>query len=286
MKLIHNYQELLDLITSMRNMRSGFITNFYLDTIKHSLWICKKLLYYEQVENVIFLIRKNSDFWNLFYCSPGLEALHKALSLFQEQYRKEKLIVDVVGTNDQCISISKIFIQEQFQNYCSLVRMSRLTPQEIPNIMNNPVRPANLDEAEDVYYLLKKYFDPKSEQIPLLDEIFSLTNEKKILIYSSENAIKGFLIYELTKSTLYLRYWFVHPEFRNRGIGSALMQHFFYEGKFTKRQLFWVIRSNSNAIKRYKHYNFIEENLFNETLIRRDDERENYKNISRTSSGV
>ena len=34
------------------------------------------------------------------------------------------------------------------------------------------------------------------------------------------------------------------------------------EGKDTKRQIFWVIRTNENAIKRYKHYGFNEENMF------------------------
>ena len=72
----------------------------------------------------------------------------------------------------------------------------------------------------------------------------------------------GHLIFELSASTLYLRYWFTHPDYRDKKVGSRLLRRFFEEGKDTKRQLFWVIRTNENAIKRYKHYGFTEENMY------------------------
>ena len=83
-----------------------------------------------------------------------------------------------------------------------------------------------------------------------------------IFIPKIENKIAGFLIYELTTTTLYLRYWFTHPDYRDRKVGSRLLRRFFEEGKDTKRQLFWVIRTNENAIVRYRHYGFVEENMF------------------------
>ena len=71
---------------------------------------------------------------------------------------------------------------------------------------------------------------------------------------------------EMNATTLYLRYWFTHPDFRDRKVGSRLLRRFFEEGKDTKRQLFWVIRSNKNAIKRYRHYGFKEENMLDFVL--------------------
>ena len=71
-----------------------------------------------------------------------------------------------------------------------------------------------------------------------------------------------FLIYELNATTLYLRYWFTHPDYRDTKVGSRLLRRFFEEGKDTKRQLFWVIRTNENAIVRYRPYGFAEENMF------------------------
>ena len=83
-----------------------------------------------------------------------------------------------------------------------------------------------------------------------------------VLVCEEEGKMAGFLIYELNATTLYLRYWFTHPDFRDKKVGSRLLRRFFEEGKGTKRQLFWVIRTNENAIKRYRHYGFAEENMF------------------------
>ena len=72
----------------------------------------------------------------------------------------------------------------------------------------------------------------------------------------------------MNATTHYLRYWFTHPDFRDKKVGSRLLRRFFEEGRDTKRQLFWVIRSNENAIKRYRHYGFAEENMFDFVMSR------------------
>jgi ribosomal protein S18 acetylase RimI-like enzyme len=74
--------------------------------------------------------------------------------------------------------------------------------------------------------------------------------------------VAGFIIYKLIGYSLYLKYWFVHPDYRDHGIGSKLFELFLYNGSDSKQQIFWVIRSNENAIKRYKHYGFKKDNLF------------------------
>ena len=88
--------------------------------------------------------------------------------------------------------------------------------------------------------------------------------------------IVGFIIYDLYSTTLYLRYWFVDPLHRNLKIGSKLFREFRNRGKNTSRQLFWVIRSNQNAIKRYLHYGFKEENMYNYVLINNNENYEKY----------
>lgn len=37
--------------------------------------------------------------------------------------------------------------------------------------------------------------------------------------------------------------------------------------KGTKRQMHWVISTNDNAIKRYKHYGYIAESLYDYVLL-------------------
>lgn len=267
MQLVENYQMLSGLIAAVRNLRCGFVTNFYPDQIKHELWIRKKILYYEQVGDVLFFIKQNDDFGNLFYCSPNVDMLQKALFSWQTSGGKRNLIVDIIGTDKQCLAIRDVFYRSRFEDYGALMRMCKTSPAEFCNISDLPVRLATPEEGDEICFLLQEYFDPQAEQIPFPEEILKLIEEKRILIYPDREKIAGFLIYELTKSTLYLRYWFVHPAYREKGIGSALMQRFFYEGRDTKRQLFWVLCSNENAIKRYKHYGFQPENMYDYVLI-------------------
>jgi GNAT superfamily N-acetyltransferase len=87
---------------------------------------------------------------------------------------------------------------------------------------------------------------------------------------SWEIGIAGFIIYQLVGVTLYLRYWFVSPLFRDRKFGSKLFNYFLLKGKDSKRQLFWVIQTNENAISRYKHYGFKEEKIYNFVLTNKN----------------
>ena len=116
--------------------------------------------------------------------------------------------------------------------------------------------------------MLHSYFDPLSEQLPSYEEILYFISRKSVLVYKEAGKVYGFVIFELNGQTLYLRYWFVLPEYRDLKIGSRLFNEFMRAGHATKRQLFWVIASNENAIKRYRHYGFEVERLYDYVLIR------------------
>ena len=98
--------------------------------------------------------------------------------------------------------------------------------------------------------------------MPTYKELVDWIRQEHISLYEVDGKIAGFIIYDLNGQTSYLRYWFVHPEYRNKKIGSILLNKFFSDNQEAKRQLFWVIQSNENAIKRYKHYGFESENLY------------------------
>ena len=124
------------------------------------------------------------------------------------------------------------------------------------------IRKANEADIPMVSQLLYEYFNPQNEQIPYDEELLDYARQGHVLVCEEQGRMAGFLIYELNTTTLYLRYWFTHPDFRDKKVGSRLLRRFFEEGRDTKRQLFWVIRDNENAIKRYKHYGFKEENMY------------------------
>ena len=278
MKLVESVQELQGLLASVWDLGQRVVTNFYLDTVKHGIWIRHKVLYYTMLDGVLFLFKEGEKFCNLFYCSSSLERLGHVLAQLRFDSKKD-IVVDVVGTEKQCDQVCETFFKTRFEPYCSLVRMSRPTPQEDAKELNDWVCRASLEDTLTIHALLLRYFDPYSEQIPFEEEISSFVEKGHALVCKNDNEMVGFLIYELNKSTLYLRYWFVRPDYRDKKIGSSLINRFFYEGQGTKRQLFWVIQSNENAIKRYRHYGFKEENLYDKVLILKQDERTDNKNF-------
>lgn len=269
MNKISSIEELLKSIAEIRNMGKGFITNFFLDEAKHQVWIDKDVLYFERMPNTFFLIKKNNSFMNVFYASSSVENFKVDLGIFNKQYIKETLMFDVVGRKNDCEKMSSLFYEKGFKEYCSLVRLSKINDGDITEPSDGVVY-SDVFQTEDVFYLLNEYFDERSEQIPYLDEIKQYAINNQVLLYMEKGKMLGFVIYEINKSTLYLRYWFVHPEYRNKKIGSKLLHQFFYIGKNTRRQILWVITTNENAIKRYKYYGYKNDDLFDVTYCNKN----------------
>lgn len=261
MQQILTIEQLRTLSAEVRAKRQGFLTNFYLDEAKHSLWIEKGVCEYEWVSDTLFVVKKLETFWNVFYCTTTMEMFSSDLSEFNSRYPEATMLFDIVGRDVQCVPMVKLFKELGFTEATSLVRMTRMT-EPMDYVHDSSIRQARMDEANTIHQLLHQFFDEKTEQIPFVEELEEYTKEGHILVCEESGKLAGFLIYEINVSTVYLRYWFTLPNFRDKKVGSRLLRRFFEEGKNTKRQLFWVICNNENAIKRYKHYGFAEENMY------------------------
>lgn len=267
MEQVRSIEQLQQQSAEIRAKRQGFLTNFYLDEKKHNVWILKGDCYSEIIEDTLFIIKKSATFWNVFYCSTTIDRLLVDLQHFMAEHAGQTLIFDIVGRETQCRPVVEMFRLNGFAEATSLVRMTRMT-DSTAYIPNTSIKKAQVYDIAEIYDLLHQFFDEKTEQIPYLEELEEYARQGHVLICEELGKTAGFLIYELNATTLYLRYWFTLPEFRDKKVGSRLLRHFFEEGKNTKRQLFWVIRSNENAIKRYKHYGFTEENMFDYVMKR------------------
>lgn len=259
---IQNIEQIQGLIAELRNLRKGYITNFYIDKFKHQIWIDNGDFRYVQLGETLFLLRISDKFCNLFYCSTTITELESAFIKLEQTYPKLVKMIDIVGAEIHCESIRQMLEAQGYHTYCKLVRMSRITPKENVAIVNPNLSLATLADSKLILGLLFRYFDARCEQIPYQEELDEYIKKNRILVYKEDGYILGFLIYESNRTTHYLRYWFVLPEHRDKKIGSILLNTFFNEGRDTRRQLFWVITDNENAIKRYRHYGFVEENLF------------------------
>lgn len=265
MEKVLSINQLRQEIAEVRSLQRGFITNFFFDSNKHSLWIEKGDLMLEHVNNTLFIIKIAHTFVNVFYCSTTLDEFSKDLSEFIANYPNRTMMFDIVGHHAQCQPVVNMFKSKGCSVAASLVRMSRIA-EPFDYTVDVSVRKASELDIQDISQLLHNYFDAQTEQIPYDEELLNYALQGHILLCEEEGRIIGFLIYEQNASTLYLRYWFTHPDFRNRKVGSRLLRRYFEEGRNTKRQIFWVIRTNENAIKRYKHYGFKEEDMYDYVL--------------------
>jgi len=206
----------LEAIKKTKDSRKGFLTNLFLDIPKTELWIKLNLLDYEEFGETIFICKKNSGFRNLFFLTTQMTSLKKDINNFLNKYSTELFVIDVVGFGNNVSDIKGILVEEGFYNYTSLVRMSKVSPDNYTENISNPfLYYADKEKGIEVHKLLHAYFDPYAEQLPLIEEIYNWTDKKGIVVYSeNKETIQGFLIFDLIGQTSYLRYWFDHPDHR------------------------------------------------------------------------
>lgn len=261
MRPVQSIDQLRSLSGEVRALRKGFLTNFYLDEVKHTIWIVKGDCFFEQMGDSLFIIKRSSSFWNVFYCSTTIEQLSSDMREFQLTHAEQTMMFDVVGREVQCQPLVEMFRENGCIEATSFVRMTRLA-EPMDYTEDASIRRASESEVPVISQLLLEYFDARTEQIPYKEELLECSRQGRVLVCMEQGCLAGFLIFDLNATTLYLRYWFTHPDYRDKKVGSRLLRRFFEEGKDTKRQMLWVIRANENAIKRYKHYGFTEENMY------------------------
>jgi ribosomal protein S18 acetylase RimI-like enzyme len=282
MRYVSSFLEVQQLIVFVRNQKKGFITNFYPEEFKINLWISNNELFYEDYTDSILFFHKCDGFVTLFYCTTTIDALDNALIKLESD---SLYVVDILSNTSKSLVI-EIFYNNGFKRHNSLVRMNKIN--QLKNIQYQPnenIKNADLSDTIEIQKIFFTYFDKFTEQIPINKELMQWIKQSHLIVYKDESKIVGFLIYDITGITLYLRYWFVRPEYRDQKVGSELIKEFLFRGKETKRQIFWVIESNENAIKRYLHYGFTRENMYDFVLIKnkKHEEKNNY-NTPRTTS--
>lgn len=260
MRSVGSFDDIQRQVAAIRALRLGFVTNFFPDPVKHGFWIGAGDCFLQRIGNTLFIIKKSPAFWNVFYCAATVDGLAGDLREFQSRHPDVTMMFDLVGREMQCKPLVERFEALGCRVATRLVRMARRTePAEY--VPDAAVRYATGSDLPLISRQLHEYFDERTEQIPYDGELAGYAAQNRILVCEEDGTMAGFLIFELNASTLYLRYWFTHPDYRNRKVGSRLFRRFLEEGKDTRRQLLWVIRTNGNAVRRYRHYGFAEEDM-------------------------
>ena len=268
MEQITCYDFIKDISIEIRSLNEGYITNFFLSQEKCNLLINNNLLYYVCFKKCIFILFKDYNFYHIYYICSNENELNECLNDIISKYSEYIYITDIIGSEANIQGISSIFSKSGFEKYKLLYRMNRINNLSETQVIDSKVENALITHTEQIHFLLEKYFDKYCEQIPMIKEINNFIEKENVLILLEKDVIIGFVIFEINGMTSYLRYWFVLPEYREKKIGSVLLREFFNKTKETKRQLFWVIAENENAIIRYKHYGFKSEDMFDQVMIR------------------
>lgn len=261
MDKVTSYLEIQQLFKAIKEVNKGYITNLYAEIDKVNAWIGNGQFRIKVIGDTVFFFNDKTTFSNLFFCSSSIEALSKSLALLRSQIGDTLIAVDLIGKEPEIQSIVQAFSKNGFYEYTTLNRMSRNTPTEGLVKSNQDLSKPEIKHSKKIFDLLNTYFDPLAEQLPTENEISNWINENHLILIEEKSDVLGFVIFDLIGVTSYLRYWFVHPQFRNQKLGSILLKEYFKQSVKTKRQLFWVIKSNENAISRYLHYGFHPENL-------------------------
>jgi len=273
-----SFLDIQNAIRIVKEYKKGFITNFYPEVDKINTWIDNGQFHIEIMGDTAFFFRENAEFSYLFYCSTTTEALRHALFELKSMMAGIHLVADIIGKKPDVQSVVNAFEANGFYKYATLNRMSRNPFLDECRNLYPGIKKANLSHSKAVFNLLHQYFDPIAEQLPTQGEINEWIKSNHLLLFEENSEILGFVIFDLIGITSYLRYWFVHPQHRNKKVGSTLLNEYFKNCSGVKRQLFWVIQTNENAIKRYKHYGFLSENLYDFVVTNKDAHYETESN--------
>ena len=77
MEQVQSIDQLRQLSAEIRSLHRGFMTNFFIDPVKHGLWIEKNDCHFERIGDSLFIIKRSHGFCNVFYCSATLNEFSK-----------------------------------------------------------------------------------------------------------------------------------------------------------------------------------------------------------------
>jgi ribosomal protein S18 acetylase RimI-like enzyme len=267
MRRIESYEQIQSLTAGIRSLRKGFTTNFFWNPVRHSCWVENGELFYDESNECILLLHPEKDFDYLFYLATGPEKVASTLGRFKPE---RVAVFDYLFKGDCPTETLKAFRESGYEVYRKLYRMSRtgLFPVDAGEV-SPEVQMGKEEDLPVVEALFERDFDPLCEQIPSREELQSFVRGQQLLVLREKDILAGFLVYEMTGKTWYLRYWYTDPAHRNQGVGSKLLRAAVALGGDSTRQILWVLSDNENAIKRYGHFGFTREPMNDYILIKR-----------------
>lgn len=266
---IHDFAAIHEAMHRVKKNSEVVKTNFYALPAKAQPWMTRNELFlFMPIEHCFLLLRRDRTFWHLYFYSASIECLGASIHLLSSA-AKETIVTDLLGRQADVEPLIDQFRYLGFQNRTTLHRMTRIV--ESPYWSADKAAGAGLATASDpllILEILERSFDSYSEQIPPIDEIKAMVDGGNVLTVCKEENITGLLFFEVAGYTSILLRWWVAEAYRGYGIGSRLMHAYFEKCPNVKRFMLWVITTNEEAITRYCHYDYQEDGLVDQVMIK------------------
>ena len=266
---VRSPQFVMDQTETVKFVSRTLMTNFYFNKDMLDYWTRMALLFHEKIGETAFFFKKDLDFFHLYYVSPSYDELGRGLEALSS--RPAIFATDVITKIGEGVAVLDIFHDHGFYRYRTLVRMCMTkSPHSQKTADSAEIRFARKDDIDKLHDILTGNFDRYAEQIPSTDEIAMDVENNKIIVKEKNGVIAGLIHYDLIGLTSHLRRWFVNPDYRDQHVGSKLLRSYFSLSHKATRFILWVLQANENAIKRYLHYGYREDNLIDTIFINQE----------------
>ena len=260
---IESASEVAEAISRAKAGAPAYCSNFFPAPRKLQDWITHGEIFSDQRDGAAFFLRKDRDFWHLYFCAANPASLQQALHALP-MLGIEPVVVDLVGQEPALANMAGLFETAGFRLHTRLFRMARAATPATPSAGVAPdtrVGVAGKADCQSILDMLLRLFDCRVGQIPMLYEIEAAVECGQIWVARGGGALAGLLFFETQGLTSTLRYWLVAPEFQTQRFGSGLMHRYFAGHPAVRRFLLWVAADNASAIAKYEHYGFAPDGL-------------------------
>ena len=260
--------QVFDAIQGARAGASAFCTNFFPAQGKLQGWINHGELLGELRDRSAFFLRKDRDFWHLYFCAPNVATLQQEITALPS-LKTERVAVDLVGTEADLGEVLRVVESVGFRRHARLLRLARPGQPAGPQASADgaEVRCADKTDCQAIISLLECSFDRYADQLPMPYEIEAAIAARQVLVIKCEGRLAALLFFESQGFTSTIRYWVVAEQFRSHRFGAALMRHYFAAQSAVRRFILWVTADNTNAVLKYGHYGYAHDGLIDHVLV-------------------
>src|SRR5437899_422703 len=121
---VNTVPQIFDAIQRAKTGASAFCTNFFPVQSKLQGWIDHHELFSEIRDRASFFLRKDRDFWHLYFCAAEPPVLQRELAALAN-LRTDPIVLDLVGNETALADLLRLFETSGFRRYARLVRLAR-----------------------------------------------------------------------------------------------------------------------------------------------------------------